>query len=93
MKTVRRKHNPDFKAKVALAALRGDKTMAELASEYGLHTHQIQEWKKHLSENIGSVFERSTSKVGSKNENSDVLLQKIGQLTVERDFLARKLGH
>lgn len=93
MKAVRRKHNPDFKAKVALAALRGDKTLADLASEYGLHTHQIQEWKKHLSEHVSSVFERSTGKVESKDANSDVLLQKIGQLTVERDFLARKLGH
>jgi len=93
LKQTRRKHNPDFKAKVALAAIRGDKTLTDLAIEYGVHTHQIQDWKKLLIDNAGAVFEKSTGKVDNKKDNSDVLLRKIGQLQVEKDFLAQKLGH
>ena len=93
MKQTRRKHNPEFKAKVALAAIRGDKTLADLGIEYGVHTHQIQEWKKLLVDNAGAAFEKSTGKVDNKKDNSDVLLRKIGQLQVEKDFLAQKLGH
>lgn len=94
MKSTRRKHNPDFKAKVALAALKGDKTLADLGTEYGLHTHQILAWKKTMLENASAVFDKSSNgKTEDKADNSAELLQKIGQLTVERDFLARKLGH
>lgn len=92
LKNPRRKHGSAFKAKVALAAIRGDKTIADLASEFDVHPHQIQSWKKALLENAGAVFERTNGKSEDKSENSAELLQKIGQLTVERDFLARKLG-
>lgn len=92
MKRSRRKHNPEFKAKVALAALRGDKTVAELSAEFGVHAQQIQSWKKTLLDNAGSVFEKATSNTDSKAENVGELYEKIGQLTVERDFLARVLG-
>ena len=92
MKSVRRLHSPEFKAKVALAAIRGDKTVAELSSEFGIHGHQIQSWKKTMLENAGLVFEKPTGKHDEKGENSPELLRKIGQLTVENDFLARKLG-
>lgn len=92
MKISRRKHNPEFKAKVALAAIRGEKTIAELASEYGVHPHQITSWKKAAQDNLGMVFEKAHGKSENKSDNSAELLQKIGQLTVERDFLARKLG-
>lgn len=66
--------------------------MAELASEFGIHPHQIQNWKKALLDNASSVFEKTTASAGKTNENPAQLYEKIGQLTVERDFLARKLG-
>ncbi len=77
---------------MALAAIRGDKTIAELAGEFGVHPHQIQSWKKTMLDNAGIVFEKANGKRENKSDNSAELLQTIGQLTVERDFLARKLG-
>lgn len=93
MKRPRRKHSSGFKAKVALAALKGDKTIAEVAAEYEVHPHQIQNWKKQLVEGASELFEKPNAKKETKTENSDELYKKIGQLTVERDFLARKLDH
>ena len=93
MKKSRRFHNSDLKAKVALAAIRGEKTIAELSAEFGIHPHQITQWKKVMLDNAGSIFEKSNGKSEDKSDNSAELLQKIGQLTIERDFLARKLGH
>ncbi len=93
MKSTRRKHSPDFKAKVAMAAARGDKTMSELAAEFKVHPHQIQMWKKVLVENVTALFEKTSNTGETKSEDSEPLYAKIGQLTVERDFLARKLGH
>lgn len=91
MKTSRRKHTSAFKAKVALAAVRGEKTVAELASQFDVHPHQIHNWKKTLLENAVAVFEKPTSGT-EKNESVGELYEKIGQLTVERDFLSRVLG-
>lgn len=93
LKSTRRKHSPDFKAKVAMAAARGDKTMSELAAEFKVHPHQIQMWKKVLVENVTALFERNSNTGETKSEDSEPLYAKIGQLTIERDFLARKLGH
>jgi len=94
LKSTRRRHSPEFKAKVAMAAARGDKTMSELASEFKVHPHQITTWKKVLLENMQDLFEKPTGGANdTKNEDSEQLYAKIGQLTVERDFLARKLGH
>ena len=94
MKGTRKKHNPAFKAKVALAAVKGDRTIAELANEFGVHPNQIHNWKKQLLDGAVSVFDGGASAEGATNEAQvDLLYRQIGQLKVENDFLARKLGN
>ena len=82
----RRNHAGEFKARVALAAIRGDKTLSEVAEHFEVHPHQVTEWKKQLLERAGEVFDgprrRDEPPVDVK-----VLHAKIGQLTLENDFL------
>ena len=94
MKRTRQKHSAAFKAKVALAAIKGDRTVAELAVHFGVHPNQIHNWKKQLLDGAVSVFEGGVSAGGTTNEGQvDLLYRQIGQLKVENDFLARKLGN
>ena len=93
MSKKRKQYSGEFKAKVALAAIRGEETVAQLAARYGLHPTQINSWKRQLIEQASEVFskDRGTGKVETRS--TDDLHRVIGQLTVERDFLARKLNH
>ena len=90
MKTTRSKHSPSFKAKVALAAVREQETVPQLSKRYGIHANQIYKWKSQVLEQAAVVFERSAVTVDATGRE-DELLKKIGELTVERDFLSNGL--
>ena len=91
MKRKRRNHSPTFKAKVALAALRGDKTMPELAEQFDVHPNQIKEWRRKLMDQAGQLFDRGSKPPGDTEQEFKELHAKIGQLTMERDFLEQGL--
>jgi transposase-like protein len=90
--TIRRRFTADFKSRVALEALRGDKTIQEIASKHKVHANQVSTWKRQAVEGLGAVFSNGAERAG-RNHESELrdLHAKIGELTVERDFLARGL--
>ncbi|GHW45281.1 transposase [Vibrio cholerae] len=88
----RRNHSPEFKAKVALDAAKGDKTVAELAQKYNLHTNQISTWKKELLKNAAMTFATENHTGNESSEEVDKLHPTIDKLTMENDFLAKVLG-
>lgn len=93
MSNKRRQYNPEFKAKVALEAVRGEKTVAELASQYEVHATMINNWKRQLLEGASGLFEKGNeTKKADENQQAQVdeLYRQIGQLKVERDFLASR---
>ena len=85
----RKQHSAQFKAQVAMAALSGEKTLAELSAEYGVHPTMISTWKQELARRAAELFERGAKKAeGDQQKTIDELYRQIGQLKVERDFLA-----
>jgi transposase len=84
---IRRMHSPEFKARIALEALRESKTMTELCQEYDLHANQIIDWKRQLLEGASSVFGQAAPKA----IDTSALEAKIGRLTMENDFLEHAL--
>jgi transposase len=93
MSNKRKQYNPEFKAKVALEAIRGEKTVAELASQYEIHPTMINNWKRQLLEGASNLFENGNdAKKADENQQAqiDELYRQIGQLKVERDFLANR---
>ena len=89
----RRKHNPSFKARVALEALKGEETIAELANRFEVHPSQIRKWKDSLAQGAAGIF--GGDQAQKKKDDAELvgrLYQQIGQLKVERDFLDNALG-
>ena len=90
--TTRRRFTADFKAKVALEALRGDRTIQEIAAKHKVHPNQVSTWKRRAMDGLGAVFSNGAERAG-RDHDAEVheLHAKIGELTVERDFLAAGL--
>lgn len=93
MKTTRKRYSADFKAKVALEAIRGDLTVAELAAKHGIHHTMIAAWKRQAIEGMASTFSGAGDAAKAVNDAElEKLHAKIGQLVIERDFLAKASG-
>ena len=88
----RRNHSPVFKAKVALAAIKGEKTLAELAEQFDVHPNQITQWRSQLLEGASGVFGGAASPDEAPVVDVKTLHAKIGELTLENDFLSGALG-
>lgn len=92
MSRKRKQYSSEFKAKVALAALKDDETVAQLAARYEVHPTMIHTWKRNLLEGAANIFDKG-NKIDKQSEAKvDELYRHIGQLKVERDFLSRKLS-
>jgi len=92
MKRPRRNHSSTFKAKVALAAVKGDQTLSQLAERFDVHPNQITQWKTQLLDNAADVFSTPGERRGVDGPSVKDLQAKIGQLAMENDFLASALG-
>ena len=89
----RRVHTPEFKAKVGLEAVRGVKTVSEIAQIYGVHPVLVGQWKKEILENAGTLFDvKRGPKPVNENSSEDRLYGEIGRLKMEVDWLKKKLG-
>jgi transposase len=90
-RNIRKTHNSAFKAKVALEAIKGEKTLAQLSSEFGVHPNQIGQWRKQVLETLPDLFSNRRQKEDKEQENLiSELYRQIGQLKVEMDWLKKK---
>jgi transposase len=92
MSKKRKQHSAQFKAKVALAALQNEETTAQLASRFDIHPTMISTWKRQLLDSAADLFDKTQKSRKQVEGQLDELYRQIGQLKVENDFLARKLG-
>ncbi len=91
MRKLRKRHDAAFKAKVALEAVKGEKTIAQLSSEYGVHPNQIGQWRKRLLKELPALFSDKRKKAEQDNEElENELYRQIGQLKVELEWLKKK---
>lgn len=88
----RKQYSPEFKAKVALAALKNEESTAELAAQYEVHPTMITNWKRELTEGAAELFDKGQKTKKQHDNTVDELYRQIGQLKVENDFLAKGLG-
>jgi transposase len=92
MKRPRRNHSAAFKARVALEAIKGEKTLAQLAAQYDVHPNQVTSWKTELLEKATEIFGKGATEASADRQRIQELHAKIGELTIERDFLGKALG-
>ena len=91
MGAIRKNHDAIFKAKVALEAVKSEKTISQISSEYGVHSNQIGQWKKHLLQELSTLFSDKRKRVDSAAEaEKDELYRQIGQMKVELEWLKKK---
>jgi len=92
--SVRKQHNSGFKAQVALEAIRNQRTIAEIASENGVHPSQVNKWKKQVLDGVPTIFSDNHNKGKQEGEKLQAeLYQQIGQLKVELDWMKKKVGY
>jgi len=92
MRDKRKRYSAEFKAKVALAAVRNEETIAELAGRFGVHPTMINNWKRTLLDGAADIFDKGQKSRKQVESTVDELYRQIGQLKVERDFLSKKLS-
>ena len=83
---MKKSYDSKFKSRVALEALRGELTIAEIAGKYQVHPNQVQQWKKKLMEEVSEIFQFKAERKESKPYTEDELMRKIGRLEIENDF-------
>jgi transposase-like protein len=92
MATTRKQYSPKFKARVAVEAIRGEKTLSQLGSQFKVHPIQIAKWRKAALEQLPELFVDGRTRKGSGEADSDALYEEIGRLKVELDWLKKKVG-
>lgn len=92
MTKARTKHSTAFKTKVALAAIREEDTVPALAKRFGVHPSQVHAWRRQMLDNAERAFDGNEAGDSGATEREEELLRKVGELTMERDFLAKGLG-
>lgn len=89
---MRKRHEPGIKARVALEALKGEKTVAQISSEYGVHAVQVSQWKQELVHRAADIFAKPDNSISKQHEElADKLHKTIGEITMENNWLKKKL--